>query len=138
MGTYDILYACLKSQIAAIETTIDETGKLAQGLDKLSVPVENLLTADFNEVRHYRDSSFRKIQFKFKKTPALQHPLLESQKGKIITYENLCTLVREYIYKNGLLEANGLIRCDAFLKQICGADTITFIGLLRNFNRIIQ
>ena len=134
----DLVYACLKSQILMLETTLDETECLAQGLDRLSVPVEKLGQPSFDELRNYRDSTFRKVQFQFQKNPVVSHPFLESQKGKKITYENLCTLVREYIYKNGLMRDGGVIQCDAFLQQICRAETTTFIGLLQNFNRIIQ
>ena len=82
----DLMYACLKSQILMLETTLGETECLAQGLDRLSVPVEKLTQPSFDELRNYRDSAFRKVQFQFQKNPVVSHPFLESQKGKTITY----------------------------------------------------
>ena len=138
MSSNETLQACLQNQISLLELTLHDTETLAQGLDKLSIPVEHLSEPDFNDIDHYRLSPFRKVQFRFKKVPTLTHPFLQSKRGDPILYEELCTFLRDYISTNGLRNSAGLVTCDAFLKELCGRDTISFIGLLKEFNKIIQ
>jgi hypothetical protein len=138
MSSLELLHISLENQISILEATLETTSNLAIGLDKLSLPVEKLAVPNFDDAVAYRESPFRNIQFKFKKVPGVQHAFLEAQKGKVVSYDKLCEFVRSYIDAHGLRLPGGLIRCDAFLKQITDTDTVSFFGLLQKFNRIIQ
>lgn len=121
-----------------MESTLEDTENLTQGLDKLSLPIEKLAYPNFDTFEPYRDAPFRKIQFQFQRVPGISHPFLEAYKGKPITYKKLCEFVRVYIVTNGLAERDQTIRCDAFLQKITGTETTSFFGLLQKFNKIIQ
>ena len=139
MDSLELLHSSLESHILILESTLEDTGVLSQGLDKLTLPVEKLGQPNFDAPAEYRDSPFRKIQFKFQAKPGISHPFLEAQKGRAITYSALCEFVRTYIEINKLGVGGGLIKCDPFLKEVVGpVDTVTFFSLLQKFNRIIQ
>ena len=132
------LYVRLQNQIDILETILDDTDTLAQGLDKLSIPVENLSEPNYYDIDHYQQSAFRKVTFRFKKVPEIHHPFLESKKGEKVSYEELCTFLRDYITMNKLVNSDRTIVCDELLKKICDKDTVSFAGLLKCFNKIIQ
>ena len=55
-----------------------------------------------------------------------------------VPYRELCRLLREYLIKNELVEADGQIKCDPRLKALTGEETTTFFELLRCFRSIVD
>jgi len=88
----------------------------------------------------YHDSKFRNSVFKFQNPPTIDNTLLQGKKGSSIRFRDLCTLVRGYIAKNGLILEDGTIKCDLFLKSVvndCEQDETTFFKIIAGFRRIL-
>jgi hypothetical protein len=82
-------------------------------------------------------SSFGRHQFYFHNKPSIKNAWLQENAGKPITYSELCKFMRTYIIQNNLLGDDGLINCDAFLKKICGKDSVSLFEFLKHVKHII-
>jgi hypothetical protein len=81
-------------------------------------------------------SRFRNHHFKYLVQNSI--PYFNERAGKKIKYSDVCKLICEYVKSNNLYIDNGTIKCDDFLKQLSGRDTVTFIWLLSKFSMILQ
>jgi len=91
-----------------------------------------------NNLTVFYSSSFRKHVFHLKAMPSVIHPILVKNAGTKIRYCDVCGFLRLYIFKYGLSLGGGQIKCDAFLKSICGSDTASFFEILAHFKQIIE
>jgi len=86
----------------------------------------------------FYSSSFRKHIFHLKSKASVIHPVLVKNAGTKIRYCDVCSFLRSYIFKNDLALGSGQIKCDTFLKSICGSDRASFFEILAHFKQIIE
>jgi len=117
----------LTDQITSVESTLGAVDKMTNNSD----------FAYETNLKMIYLASFRQHQFHFHKKSLIKNPWLQKNSGKPILYSELCKFMRTYIIQNKLVGADGLIKCDEFLKTICGKDTVTLFEFLKHVKQII-
>ena len=81
----------------------------------------------------FKGSDFRHQTFRVKTTI---DPLLTA--GVLLSYTELCRILREYLIQHELVGSSGTIRCDPLLKALTNQETTTFFEIVRCFRSIVE
>lgn len=123
----------------SVEKTPSETDVLNEKLSNIALANYefSIFISNTSPAIKCRNSPFRKNIFKFKQEPIIQSLILNKNKGKEISFANLCNMMITYIYTNNLFIGNGIIKCDPFLKMVTKCDNINYFELMKNLRHII-
>ena len=117
-----------------IETLIPELDTLEAELKALERPIEQIALQQLGDIPYLSTSPFRKATFRFR-APGL--PGVDSTRR--YSFEDICGLLRNYIFQANLIAEDETITLNDQLKLLFGIKelTSTYIELIRHLRNVL-
>jgi len=128
----------IEEQLVTLTDTLEILLASIEDLDEelvsLERPLENIMLQQLGDVPYLKTSPFRTATFAFR-PPGLPGINLKRR----YKFEEICELLRKYLFQTKLIDANETIQMNQILKTLFGVkeDSISYISLIGKLRNVL-